>query len=269
MNSDPFAAVPAAAPSALFLFAHQDDEYGVFQRLLDCRRRGLRLACAYLTDGATAGASAATRNAESLAVLGQLGVAASDVAFGGLETGIGDGCLPRNLAPAAAWLERWLARFEAVDSLHAPAWEGGHQDHDALHVLAVTAAARRGWLARTWQYPLYQAAGVPGSRLLRVLAPLPANGPVTFSPIDWPTRLRFLRYCLAYPSQRKVWLWLFPYVLAHYLLHGVQALQPVSLQRLGERPHQGPLYYEKRKLFTWGEMQAALAAWRAPSPHSR
>lgn len=243
--------------AALFVFAHQDDEYGVFQHLLDCRRRGLRLACAYLTDGATASASAATRNAESLAVLAQLGVAAADIAFGGLEAGIGDGRLPQRLAAAGAWLDHWLARFETVDSLHAPAWEGGHHDHDALHVLAVTAAARRGWLERTWQYPLYQGAGVPGSRLLRVMTPLPANGPVSLSPIDWPARLRFLRYCLAYPSQRKVWAWLFPYVLAHYLLHGVQALQPVSPRRIGERPHAGPLYYEKRKLFSWAAMQAA------------
>jgi LmbE family N-acetylglucosaminyl deacetylase len=29
-------------PAALFLFAHQDDEFGVFQRIADCRRRGLR-----------------------------------------------------------------------------------------------------------------------------------------------------------------------------------------------------------------------------------
>jgi LmbE family N-acetylglucosaminyl deacetylase len=261
-------APPAAA---LFLFAHQDDEYGVFQRILDCRRRGLRVACAYLTDGATASASAATRNAESLAVLGQLGVAAGDIAFAGLETGIGDGRLPHHLAPGAAWLERWFGRWleccGAVDSLHVPAWEGGHHDHDAVHVLGVTAAAQRGWLARSWQYPLYQAAGLPGSIMLRVMAPLPANGPVTSWPIAWPARLRFLRYCLAYPSQRRIWAWLFPHVLAHYLRHGVQALQPVSLARLGERPHPGPLYYEKRKLFTWNEMQAALAAWRAASPN--
>jgi LmbE family N-acetylglucosaminyl deacetylase len=263
MRSD---APPAAA---LFLFAHQDDEYGVFQRILDCRRRGLRVACAYLTDGATASASAATRNAESLAVLAQLGVQAGDIAFGGLATGIGDGRLPHHLGRGEAWLAGWLEHFDAVDSLHAPAWEGGHHDHDAVHALAVTAAAQRGWLARTWQFSLYQAAGLPGTVLLRVMAPLPANGPVTIAPIDWPTRLRFLRYCLAYPSQRRIWSWLFPQVLAYYLWHGVQALQPVSLERLAERPHAGLLYYEKRNFFTWSAMQAALAAWRAASPNQQ
>jgi LmbE family N-acetylglucosaminyl deacetylase len=45
------------AQAALFLFAHQDDEFGVYQRILECRRRGLRVVCAYLTDGQTAGAS--------------------------------------------------------------------------------------------------------------------------------------------------------------------------------------------------------------------
>ncbi|HAK90971.1 MAG TPA: PIG-L family deacetylase, partial [Massilia timonae] len=38
-------------PVALFLFAHQDDEFGVFERIATLRRQGVRVACAYLTDG--------------------------------------------------------------------------------------------------------------------------------------------------------------------------------------------------------------------------
>lgn len=249
---------------ALFLFAHQDDEFGVFARIADCRRRGLRVACAFLTDGATRAAGAARRNAESRKVLARLGVACADLAFAGAELGIGDAQLARHLARAESWLLRWLERFPAIDSLHVPAWEGGHHDHDAVHALAVTLASRRGLLVRTFQFPLYHAWRCPGP-LFRVLSPLSANGRVFSAPLPWRARLLYLRLCLGYPSQRRSWLGLFPFVLLHYLLQGTQALQPVSLARLGERPHPGPLYYEKRGFFSWDEMARAIAAWqRAP-----
>jgi LmbE family N-acetylglucosaminyl deacetylase len=252
---------------ALFLFAHQDDEFGVFQRIADCRRQGLRVACAYLTDGQTASASAARRNAESLAVLARFGVAPADVSFAGAALGIGDARLPHHLATAERWLDGWLDGFAQIDSLHVPAWEGGHHDHDALHALAVTVAARRGLLARTCQYALYQAKGLPGP-LFRVLAPLAENGAARHTPIAWRDRLRFVRCCLSYPSQRATWIGLLPFVLLHYATRGVQSLQPVSPARLAQRPHAGPLYYEKRKFFSWDQMTQALAAWRAAQVQS-
>jgi len=249
------------AATALFLFAHQDDEFGVFQRILDARRRGLRVACAYLTDGATGSVSAAQRNAESRAVLSRLGVDENDIVFAGEQLGIGDGRLPLHLKPAARWIETWLDSFADIDALHVPAWEGGHHDHDALHALAVLLAERRGLLDRTWQYALYQAGGLPGP-LFRVLAPLPQNGAPQAWTITWRDRRTFLRHCLSYPSQRVTWIGLFPFVLLHYLLRGVQTLQPVTAARLRERPHEGPLYYEKRKFFSWERMHEQLRQWR-------
>lgn len=254
-----------ARPAALFLFAHQDDEFGVFQRIADCRAQGLRVACAYFTDGATPTATAAQRNLESLAVLARLGVEREDVVFAGQQLGIGDAQLPQHLERAARWLAGWLDGFDDIESLHVTAWEGGHHDHDALHALAVTLAARRGLLARTWQYSLYQAAGLPGP-LFRVLAPLPQNGPVRSTSIPWRARRTYLGHCLSYPSQRGTWIGLFPFVLLHYLLRGTQSLQPVDPARLDQRPHPGPLYYEKRRFFTWDRMTGAFDAWRNNHP---
>jgi LmbE family N-acetylglucosaminyl deacetylase len=249
------------AATALFLFAHQDDEFGVYQRILDARRRGLHVACAYLTDGATGGVTAGRRNAESRAVLARLGVDGGDIAFAGEQLGIGDGRLPLHLERAARWVDAWLGGFDDIDALHVTAWEGGHHDHDALHALAVLLAERRGLLERTWQYSLYQADGLPGP-LFRVLAPLPQNGAPQAWTIPWRDRRSFLRHCLSYPSQRVTWTGLFPFVLLHYLVHGVQTLQPVALERLRERPHAGALYYEKRKFFSWERMREQLRLWR-------
>lgn len=249
----------AAQPVALFLFAHQDDEFGVFHVIEACRRQGRRVVCAYFTRGA--GALAARRNAESARVLARLGVAGEDILFAGDELGIDDGALYTALDRAGDRMMRWLASFAAVENIYAPAWEGGHHDHDALHALAAHAADRLGLLPRLRQYALYNRYRCPGP-FFRVLAPLAANGPAETFRIPPARRLAYLRLCLQYPSQRLTWIGLFPFVLLHYLLRGTQTLQGVSLARMEERPHAGRLYYEYRDFCRWEQLREGLAAWR-------
>jgi len=246
---------------ALFLFAHQDDEYGVYQELDACRQRGMRVRCAYFTDGAASGVSATTRNAESVAVLAQLGVAKDDIFFAGETLGIPDAGLPAHLDRAADWLRDWFASQGAIGAVYVMAWEGGHHDHDALHAVTVHIAAERGELDKVRQFALYNGARIMPP-FFRTLSPLPENGPVQSQRLSWAMRLRCLRWCLSYPSQYKTWLGLFPFALWAYLVVGKQSLQAVSLQRTLERPHAGTLYYEHRRFYTWPEMQARLAAWR-------
>src|SRR5471032_3223514 len=167
------ATLPAIAPAAaLFLFAHQDDEFGVFHAIEQCLRRGLRVRCAYLTHGAHG--SAAQRNAESLRVLAQLGVPEHAVQFAGDQLGICDATLPRHLDAAGDWLADWISASGAVEHIYVNAWEGGHHDHDALHLLALQSAATLGLQPRVRQYALYHGHRCPGP-WFRVLAPLAAN----------------------------------------------------------------------------------------------
>lgn len=247
--------------TALFLFAHPDDEFGVWQTMLDCLARGLRVRCAYFTNSPTNDLSA-RRAAESRRVLGAIGVAQDDIVFPGAELAILDASLPHHLAPAAAWLARWCREAGTPQLLCVPAWEGGHHDHDALHALAVDTAQAAGLLAVVRQYALYNSAGIP-KPFFTVLRPLAANGVVERTAIPWKNRLRFCRYCLSYPSQAVTWIGLFPFVLWHYLRRGEQTLQPVAPARTLQRPHAGDLYYEQRRFFTWPQMQQQLAAWRA------
>jgi LmbE family N-acetylglucosaminyl deacetylase len=250
-------------PAALFLFAHQDDEFGVFHAIEDSLRRGLRVRCAYLTHGAHG--SAARRNAESLRVLARLGVDRGDVQFAGDQLGIGDASLPRHLDAAGAWLARWIAASGAVERIYVTAWEGGHHDHDALHLLALRTAAGLGLEARVRQYSLYHGHRRPGP-CFRVLAPLAANGPVEQGTIPWRARWRYLGLCLSYPSQRTTWIGLFPFVLLHYLWHGRQELQRATLARLEQRPHPGALYYERRRFYRWEQFEDDMRRWLARQP---
>ena len=245
-------------PSALFLFAHQDDEFGVFQKIMDEQRHGRRVFCAYLTDGAFEGESSLRRNCESLAVLTKLGVQEEDIFFAGHTLSIPDGTLPDHLKIASEWIVTSLARYPMVTAIYLPAWEGGHHDHDALHAMGVIVAEEAGLIKVVRQFPLYNGYKC-GGPLFRVLLPLPMNGDIERKKIPWINRLRFLCYCLSYPSQATTWVGLLPFVLLHYVFYGTQVLQTVSRERIGYRPHSGPLYYERRGFFTWEKMKIVIS----------
>lgn len=248
-----------APGAALFLFAHQDDEFGVFQAIAASHRRGRRVVCAYLTAGRPERGLNARRERESRRVLGRLGVAADDIVFAGSLLAIDDGSLAERLPALAHWLRGWLAGFPHIDLICMPAWEGGHPDHDALHAGVVQVAREMDLLARLRQFSLYHAEAC-AAPFFKVLAPLAANGAVEASRIGWRDRLRFLRLCLAYPSQWKTWIGLFPFVALHYALRGVQDLQAVAPARLRQRPHEGALYYEQRRFYTWRQMERQVRA---------
>ncbi|WP_090438518.1 PIG-L deacetylase family protein [Duganella sp. CF458] len=246
----------SGSPLALFLFPHQDDEFGVFYQIEQERRAGRRVFCIFVTDGSTT-ADPLRRNAESHAVLQRLGVAPDAILFVGQELGIADGLLHTRVEDLAEWLNAFIASHPEIVSCYVPAWEGGHPDHDLLHAITLHVPAMRGRLDIIRQFSLYQGEGYRGP-MFRVLSPLPGNGPVERQAVGWVDRLRYLRLCLAYPSQWRSWVGLFPFVCLHYLFDGAQQLQRVDGQRLAAQPHAGPLYYERRAFLDWSTLRAAI-----------
>jgi len=247
--------------AAIFLFPHQDDEFGVFEAISSEIRAGRIVYCAYLTDGNAYGTPTATRNRESLRVLDRLGVDAGRVFFVGESLAISDGKLADRLDVAAAWINDWLSAIENVELIYVPAWEGGHPDHDALHAIVVELAARNRFLDRLRQFSLYTGYRCEGA-WFRVLTPLPDNGSVEVRKISWRDRARFLFYCMSYMSQWRSWLGLLPFVALYYLRFGKQSIQRVSVERVQFRPHDGTVYYERRKFYTWEKMSENLSRWR-------
>jgi LmbE family N-acetylglucosaminyl deacetylase len=246
---------------ALFLFPHQDDEFGVFHQIESEREQARTVCCVYFTTGVPSGENPAQRSAESAGVLRALAVSESNIHFFGEQLGISDGALPHHTLAVAAWIEKTLLENPSVATVYVPAWEGGHSDHDALHACALQALRASASKAQCFQFPLYHAAGCVGP-FFRVLSPLAANGEVARTRIPILKRLRYLRLLLFYRSQWKSWIGLFPFVLLHALFNGTQALQPVHAQRLSERPHAGLLYYEKRKFSTWEAVRAGIEELR-------
>jgi len=242
--------------AAIFVFAHQDDEFGVLAAI-DCLvGSGKSVHCAYLTDGAYGKVSATTRNKESLRVLASLGISSSNVHFIGQSLGIRGATLHTHLMPAFRELHKCLMHNSPVDEMHLPAWEGGHEDHDAAHLVGVAASAVLGLLDRTFQFPLYNGYRLIGP-IFRVMSPIPENGPFQSEHVGRRKGLAYSLLCLSYPSQWKTWLGLLPFVIFSFLRYGRQCRQPVSLSRLLESPHPGPLLYERRKFLASKEFNDA------------
>lgn len=244
--------------ATLFLFAHQDDEFGVFQKIVEEQKVGQIVYCAYLTDGAFQGVSSKKRNLESLSVLTKLNVKEENIFFTGTTLSIPDGSLPFYIGKCKKWIHDFLSKHPNVSKIYLPAWEGGHQDHDALHAIGVRVGEQLGYINKILQFPLYNGQNCKAP-FFKIFHPIKQNGQIFCSKIPFSYRIQFLRYCLKYPSQFKTWIVLFPCVFFHYLVNGIQIVQLASSERTLERPHDDLLLYEKRGFFSWEKMSLCLS----------
>lgn len=243
----------------VFLLAHPDDEFACSIPIRHGVRAGDEVHCVYLTDGGYGGQSVRVRKEESLRALALLGVEPGRVHFIGAEHRLPDGALHRHFERAAAVLERLFDALGAVDVVHVPAWEGGHQDHDATQLVGAVVAQRAG-VARIVQFPLYQGAGLPGP-LFRVLAPLPANGPIAGVRANAGERWLAIRLCFSFSSQWRTWVGLLPFFALRMLMDGRFPEQPIDAMRWRESPHSGDVLYERRGFVSRAEFAACADAF--------
>jgi hypothetical protein len=244
--------------SAVFLFAHQDDEYGVFHAISSEIEIGREVWCLYLTDG---GDKSELRNIESLKVLRGLGVSESNILFIGKEYYVSDCSLVAKLEILAPHIENLFRNIPMLKVVYIPAWEGGHPDHDALHFLVVHLMNDLGRIEDVYQFPLYHGYNCK-KFFYRVMSPLPDNGMVIRQFIPILCRIKYLLKCFRYRSQAVSWIGLFPFVAISYLINGYQCLQKTCFNRLYKRPHEGTLYYEARRFSTWEELHRKCCEFR-------
>ena len=232
------------------LLAHQDDEVGIFSIIEKYKREGRKVVILYLTSGTFSGEVSKKRNQESLRVLEAFKVSREDCIFIGAEYKIPDGKLYLNLKKAFFAVKDVIYKRGDVVKFFFPAWEGGHHDHDASHLVGVSLCYYYNCSKESFQFPLYNAYNVP-KPFFRMFKTLAQNGPTKEYYISWGARIRYLRHCLSYPSQAKTWIGLFPFVFFDYLFSGKQKLQQINVGRVYERPHKEDLYYENRSWCSW------------------
>lgn len=238
--------------TSLFVFAHQDDDYGIFHGIAESSRKGSTY-CIYLTDG---GRISERRNKESLNVLGRLGVKRDHIFFLGQKKAFSDGKLFEQLEAATLALAEFLEQHNSITQIYVPAWEGGHIDHDATHAATILAARKLAKDTPIFQFSLYNSKGCMRP-LYNVMHPLP-YAEVQKSRIPIAARLKYVTLPMQYPSQWKVWLGLYPFICYQYLVLGEQQLQLASFERIWQRPHSDALYYERKAGNSYERLHAAI-----------
>jgi hypothetical protein len=218
--------------NVLFVIAHQDDEIALASRLRAAVAAGHQVTCICLTDGASR-VSAATRDAESRHVLLRLGV--TDFRLAAPHERIADGTLAEHLDAALEFVEKSI---EHVDEVVTLAWEGGHHDHDAAHLVAVVFAARRG--VPCIEMPLYNGWRTRGP-LFRVNDPPGTEWCIRSLP--WREYASNILLARLYSSQRGTWLGLAP---LYFLGRPRELTRVADLKRAFAPPHPRPLLYERR-----------------------
>lgn len=222
-------------------------------------REGRSIHCAFLTDGTAYGSDSAVRNAESRAVLTGLGVPEENILFLGTEHRLADGALFRDLDRGYGVIEE-ATRGLPLDEILCLAWEGGHPDHDASHLIALAVARRREILENTWQFSLYNGGRFWGS-FFRVMSPI-AGGEIRMHRLSPAEGLRLGLLPFAYPSQRRSLLGLFPGAFLQLALMRRESSKRASLEATRQRPHEGRLFYERRFGVSFSEFQEATKAFR-------
>ncbi|WAC63035.1 PIG-L family deacetylase [Pseudoxanthomonas sp. SL93] len=243
----------------LAVFAHPDDEFAIFPWIEHAVREGIEVHAVWLTDGGWGGQDIVRRQQESVGVLKALGVKRENMHFEGARLEIADGDLYRSLEPvtdAILTLARRLGRVEVM----APAWEGGHQDHDAAHLVGLSLIQATG--ATGWEYSLYNGYRLPGP-MFNVLSPIPRQDEVQTLRTSLRQRLECIFRCLRFRSQWKSFLGLLPLYTWKLLRADAFVRRPIRPELTSSRPHAGALLYERRTGLSWDAFAAETAAFRA------
>ena len=230
----------------IYLFAHQDDEFGVF---IDIYKniKIHNIYIFYLTNGDTKiidKSKLSIRDRESIKVLTKLGVKKKNIIFLGKKLGIPCNQLYLNLDKVYSELLKNLKKIGRISSLITHSWEGGHEDHDACNLIARKAALKNKILTKSSEFYLYNSYK---TRLIffRVFNPLTKNGKKVKSKLL--ERFLFISLLFTYKSQYKIWIGLYPFIIFHYLFNGYNFLSKLQKTFKLTKPHKGKLLYEKRK----------------------
>lgn len=197
-------------------------------------------------------------------MLANLGVDPCAANFLGRDKGLADGGLHAHMDEAWGAIACWADGAGPVSHIYTHAWEGGHQDHDVCHVLAL-ALAKRVSAGTIRQVACYRRPDT-GLAPYSLLDPLAANGVSDPFVMSGAERAAMAKSVVAYPSQWRSWAGLGPPLLTRLALSAAFPVQPVSEARLAQRPHEKPLLYEVRTKIPFETVGGAVSAFLKRGP---
>ena len=236
-----------------YLFAHQDDEFGIFADILK-KIKNNNIYVFYLTSGYKNKINKlklSERDLESIKVFKKIGVKQKNIKFIGRYLDIRCNKLHTDIDKAYSELIKFTKK-KIPNQIITLSWEGGHEDHDACNLIGRKIAFKFGILKNSREFSLYNAYK---SRLIffRVFNPINKRGNIT--KINFYERLLVVKLLFYYKSQFKIWIGLYPFLIIHYFFWGYNFVQPLNNDRSINRPHSGKLLYEVRKFCQFQEFK--------------
>jgi N-acetylglucosamine malate deacetylase 1 len=244
--------------TVVYVLAHFDDEYCALPLIRRGVAEGREQRFIHVVDYRDPKLGA-RRHRETVAFLAAQGVPAHMQLHLGAGRGWWDGELHRYALRAYEALK--AAVPGPVERVVVPAWEGGHPDHDLCAALGVKLAAERN-ATQVDQVCLYQGKGLPWI-FYRASTPLAENGAIhemRLTPGEW---TGWLAAVAAFPSQFKAWSGLLPAMALTFARQRAFRYQSLDPSRIGERPHEGSLLYERMFRTPYPVVRAAVDALAA------
>lgn len=230
-----------------FLFAHQDDEIGVFQNIINENKKN-RIFIIYLTKGGTTKKQMLLRNKESLNGLKELGVDSKNIFFINDIIDVNEIKLVFKIQKIIEILKKNFFKLYNPDVIYSHAWEGGHPDHDSAFLISYYFYKKLN--IKLYTFPLYNCENLKWP-FFNAFVPVKKNGRILIKKYSKKNYIKLFKFMTSYKSQFFSLLGLYPFLLLRIFLFKTYFIQTMSKTEKLSKPHSNEIMYEQRKIMTW------------------
>lgn len=239
------------------LLPHYDDEVFVVFPLLQIPKYKEQILFVFIIQD-----KSEVRKKESLRFLQSYGFSIKQVLFLDQLISVPDGAVIQYLQTIESYLKKYLNPFQ-LDYFIAPAWEGGHQDHDACYVLSNKLALD--FSCQSAHYCTYTGYKSKG-KFFNIIKPIPnQNQEISYSnltvePISMLQILGLIWRIRFFPSQFKTWIGILPMLIIRLFTYRKIPMLMGDLKISQKPPHDGLLLYERYSRMTYEQFKKHLEA---------
>jgi hypothetical protein len=242
----------------LFILPHQDDEFFIYPYIKYLKRRNFVVKIIYLTNGGYAKHDPLTRANESVAALSKININHEDIIFFGHDNSIYDAEIFYKYKIIADFLNSFfLNNINNIKKIIVPAWEGGHQDHDATNLIVQKITRKSKLKDKVFQFFLYNSYNI-SKPFFHVMTPISSKKYIKFN-ISLSCIYKTLSISVCYKSQWKTFLGLLPGSFFQLVFYRYIPIQKCNFNDLKFPPHEGLLLYERRGRFKYEIINKLMA----------
>tara|TARA_B100001057_G_C22863269_1_gene955482 strand:+ start:3420 stop:4190 length:771 start_codon:yes stop_codon:yes gene_type:complete len=233
----------------IFIFSHQDDEFGLFNVIEKFAKKRKNVFIIYLTSGLkTKNISNKNKNLrrdnESIKTLLRLGINKNNIFFLGKKLNIPVYSLHRNLKNVHDEICKFLNKYKGQHVIFTHSWEGGNEDHDSSFVIVKKILYKNTKVFKAFefsQYNNYKTKILP----FRIQNFIYDKKKIYRNKIKFYDKLKYIKLLFNYVSQSYIWLPIFPFILVRIIMNDYGNLKLINKNLIIKKPHKGILLYEK------------------------